>query len=572
MVDTTAPTVTVLTNLDAVLTAGALATLDAQVSDNCANLTISFGFARAEQAVGRPWHNSDTLTSASAEFLDTVPGALVTENGVRSYLIVSDGLHSDTINVSRRVRRTFASDVSTEAGVWVPVRTTARLDDSSFAPVLQALLGQSAYDPYRCRLFRWYQPDALPTDTNHWVEYSSATDSLFNLLPSRLSWVKAAQTMLLNFGSGVTLSLRDTFTLNLLPNDWTDFALPYGFSINIGDILDATGSAADSLQFYAWTRSANSYTTLPLYIGSLPDDSSHLRTRALSAAARDGYSVYNPSLASRTLRIPPVCVPMSTVIAKRLAKSTAADAWALRLEATRPDHSPIATLLCGYQSDLGDRTYYPPSPSFASLALRVRDTDRGAMHGHAIDHAADRFGGFAYDLVFTNSARVPQNVVLNISGLARLADSMDVRLVETSSGAVLTPQGAPLSFTIPAQGSLSRTLAVGGSGYYRHLLAHVRPFAQFAAFPNPFHGLLSVQFLMPEGVARVDCRLFDLKGRTAWFYSQTHITPEATNKIVWNSRDSQSPLAAGRFILKLQAFDTNGKLLKSLNQNLINLP
>ena len=77
---------------------------------------------------------------------------------------------------------------------------------------------------------------------------------------------------------------------------------------------------------------------------------------------------------------------------------------------------------------------------------------------------------------------------------------------------------------------------------------------------------------MPEGVARVDCRLFDLKGRTAWFYSQTHITPEATNKIVWNSRDSQSPLAAGRFILKLQAFDTNGKLLKSLNQNLINLP
>ncbi|MBD3244058.1 MAG: hypothetical protein GF331_25930, partial [Chitinivibrionales bacterium] len=81
-------------------------TLD--VSDNTGNLSVSLVCSRAGNAPTPA--QLDTLEGNSAVMAMTIPGGYVTEDdGVRAYVIVSDGLHHDTINVSRQVIRSQAS-------------------------------------------------------------------------------------------------------------------------------------------------------------------------------------------------------------------------------------------------------------------------------------------------------------------------------------------------------------------------------------------------------------------------------------------------------------------------------
>jgi hypothetical protein len=76
---------------------------------------------------------------------------------------------------------------------------------------------------------------------------------------------------------------------------------------------------------------------------------------------------------------------------------------------------------------------------------------------------------------------------------------------------------------------------------------------------------------MPEGVGRVEAKLFDPLGRVVWQYADRDVVGGGVNRIVWDGRNSLSkPVASGTYVLKLSAFDTAGRHMKSLERRLIN--
>jgi hypothetical protein len=184
-------------------------------------------------------------------------------------------------------------------------------------------------------------------------------------------------------------------------------------------------------------------------------------------------------------------------------------------------------------------------------------------------HAPDRFGGFSYELVLYNDADVATDISLRVEGAARLPEGFTVTLVDPVEGVQQRQEGA-YAVRVPAKGRVHRLLAVGGGGYAAVWLKNVKPFARFALGPNPFRGALAMRFMMPEGVGRVECRLFDPLGRVVWRHVARGVRGGRMMQVVYDGRTSAGrPLAAGTYVLKLSAFDTRGGHMKSLKRQVM---
>jgi hypothetical protein len=329
-------------------------------------------------------------TQELSSFLDTITTEITgghdrDNNGARAHLIGSDCDHTDTLNISRQVRRDEAGNIMTDAYSWIPLRTTAVLEDTALSSVVASYLGSAGYDNTQCRVFRWFDPastDGLSTGEHQWVEYAESRADVFSLTPGKLLWVKTTQAKALRFGSGITVSLRDTTEITLPPENWTDFAVPHAFGMYVGDILDATGAAGDSLQFYHWVEEGSRYVTEPLFMGGIPDDTLRDRRALLDGSGLEGFSVYNPAAQAVTLRIPPICRAMSTV-SNSLSKRTAIAAngsWALKVLPSVAGAGKTSPVVCAFDSAANGLTYYPAAPTFADVGIHLLEPGRNARY------------------------------------------------------------------------------------------------------------------------------------------------------------------------------------------------
>lgn len=576
MVDTERPTSVVLSDIDAPVPAGVQLIDSVQVSDNVSNLVVTLLYSRAENAP-RPMVY-DTLQSQSMTITTDVPSGYVTDDGgVRIYLVVSDGTHADTVNLSRQVIRTEASDIATEALKWVPLRTTAVLDDNTMGSVVEGLLGGPGYDNTVCRVFRWFDPsstDGVSRGAHSWVEYSEAAERLFRIQPGRLMWIKTKDSRRPSFGRGVTVSLRENQTIELAPGNWTDVALPYKFSVCLGDILDATGAMADSLQYYSWVNGGDGvYTTQTMYIATLTDSAYRDPSTQLNAGIRDGYSIYNPTQSPVSLVVPPISNAMSDyrVVNRVLPKAAvSAESWSLRVTPRVGDSRSLGVLVLGYDPSVSaaDPTWYPASPSFSDVQVRVVDKSSGTQYGHVVGHTMVG-GGIDFELAFTNAGDSPRTVVCELSGLAGLPDSLHTVVVDPSNGGV-QPEPAAIAVEVPAKSTVQRTVSVGQAGYHLGALADVRPFARFLAYPNPFRGAVAISFMLPDNVGRVEYELFDAMGRQVWRLVQRDGLRVGANQVVWDGCVSRGrAAAAGMYLLRATAYGRDGARMASREQRLV---
>lgn len=574
MVDQQRPTAVALNDIDSPVAAGVALLDSVHVSDNIANLAVTVLYSRAEDAP-RPML-FDTLQATSGTFEVEVASGYVTDDaGVRVYLVVSDGLYSDTLNLSRQVVRAEASDLSTEASSWVPLRTTAVLDDPSMGTVLSTLLG-GGYDNTVCRVFRWFDPvsdDGVSRGTHDWVEYNDPQERLFRIVPGRLMWIKTKESRRPRFGSGVTTSLRDNQRIELPPQNWTDIALPYNFGICLGDILDATGAMADSLQYYRWANAGDGvYTTQTMYIATLTDSLLKDPATVLNAGARDGFSVYNPTESPVDLVIPPVTYAMSSyrVVGRGLPKSAAqGKTWSLRLEPRVGESRALGPVVLGYApAQAGqDKTWYPSAPSFSDAGVCVVDAT-GGRFGHAVAHRTVD-GGVSFRVEFFNNADTPRRITCAILGSESIPDSLSLAVVEPRTGAVdVGPEAIVVD--VPAKGRAVRIVSVGDPSHHAHALAGVKAFAGFMAYPNPFRGAVALQFMLPENVSRVEYRLFDAQGRQLWHQVQRTGLQTGANRVVWDGTVGAGTAAAtGTYLLQATAYDTDGKVLGTREQRMV---
>lgn len=577
MIDTVPPTVTVLTDTDEPVEKQVTLHDTVEVADNIAGLKIELKYAQGEDA---PDTASTFVFDTAAGIVATeVPGAFVTnDNGVRVYLIVSDGRSADTAVLSRQVFREQASDVVAAAKRWVPLRTTAILDDSTLAPVINAITG-GGYNNTLCRVFRYFDPNATAdssTGSHQWVEYSAANAPVFELKPGKLMWIKTVESPRLDFGSGVTVSLRDTFEITLPAGQWTDFALPYRFGMRIGDIAAATGAVTDSLELYSWTLSGNRYVTQPFYFGTLPGDSLNRLSDSLSYNAGSGYCVKNPTTHDVTLRLPPTNLQMSSygALSRRLSKQRdAQDGWTVVASASLSDGAGVTGVVMGYSAgdDGAKPTWYGAAPTFARAGIRVFDSQGGRSYGHVVAHALSG-NGVRFTLELYNDLDRPERMTLRLSGTEALPDGWQATLVDGAGGALAgADQG--MTVTVPAKQRAYRTVAVGGPGFALTALEHATPFAGFAAFPNPFRGTVTLRYLLPAEAARVEYALYDATGRRIWRKSVSDGIRTGVNVMVWDGRGSRgAALSSGTYLLRADAYDTAGSMLGSREQKLVYVP
>ncbi|MCP4707668.1 MAG: hypothetical protein GY869_03500, partial [Planctomycetes bacterium] len=247
LADTAKPVIT-LTQYSDTITKGADVSTLFDVRDNIANVRWQLVYGPGHE--NYLYSDRDTLKTCTTS---TPVDALIPDRlnvihetfGVRALLITSDDIHTDTINVSRQVWTPQVGVISIVSHRWIPINATACIDQPGLARVFERSVPEEErpweYDIYKYRLNRWYNSDS--SGSNTWVEFPDVAESAFDFVPGRLIWCKTAEDLRVNFGPGVTPSLKEPCEIVLKPQNWTDLSSPYQFPIMLRDILEATGIA-----------------------------------------------------------------------------------------------------------------------------------------------------------------------------------------------------------------------------------------------------------------------------------------------------------------------------------------
>ena len=580
MIDTMKPQVQVVpveTDLESPVLSGQDIPCSFSVADNISNVKCRIEYAKGGSSYDDGNHTDTVLSSPTDTIHSTIIGDFVSaDNGLRAHLIVSDGVHIDTMDISRRVIRATSSDpVSTDPKNWCPLSVTAYLDSPAVKKALKvfAVNGAWHYDPVQFRLFRYANAGNGPNDSNKYIEYSDATDSLFTFYPGRLIWIKTLVTRNIDFGGGTTPSLKQPDTLNLQPKTWSDIALPYKFNIRIGDIIDATDSAGqpgDSLQYYFWKYTKNpapnhpQYMTWPLYVDSSWNQTGNtaLANRADSVVAIG--SIYNPLSFPVKLIVPPMPTSLSKIQATLGKKKETLKGWSMGIGARTKDGAVLNTVYCGYINGKGLARYYPLPPSFDNITISVLDGQKRRF-AHALTHGNwDKDGGASFPFEFTNTSGSPQEIDLaavtygNVPG-----GNVRIALFDPATG-TMSETGKGMCVVVGNNTREFREIVVGSDAYLAKVKLTGTNFrlALVGAYPNPFRRSLRIQYSIPDNsVRQLDFSIVDLSGREIWkAVLKSDALVSGPGALSWDGRGrDKRPTASGLFVVRMTAIDLNGK-------------
>ncbi|MBD3322483.1 MAG: hypothetical protein GF350_15380 [Chitinivibrionales bacterium] len=572
MVDKIAPTVTFLNDTAAALDPADTLLESFIISDNAANVKWALKWSTDNTGyLQQNRKNGVAAGSSQQPIVTVVPSNSITEeNGVRILMDISDGVHQFTINVSRKAVRTNSDMLTTQVMDWVPVFSTANLNDPTASGALRNLAGpgkQWVYNKTQFRLFRWLPYAGNENTDNKWVEYAPEVDSFFRFVPGRLFWLKTRNLVQLGLGPGESVTQKDTFEIKLPPKEWTDFALPFRYPVKAGDIALSTGDVSDSLEFYEWDKvevrdfgatRVQLYKSEGLYIPVIPglEDPAAL----LASGALSGHTVYNRANREVILRIPPTPEALSSY-AEQLTKKSVSPGWSIRVAPNTDAGGRLSSVYCGYRKGEGAVTYHHRPPSFTKLSVGVYDTLTARIYGHSILHRAND-GVFAYRLVFCNTSELRENISYSLGSAGVLPEELVVKVLNPSTRQWEDPLDESYELRIEQQSREYRFLAVGTEASlekFKNTVALLK-LAFSGCFPNPFTNRVTVRYSVPySGVGKVSFAVYTMKGQKIWKQKVRDFHP-GTNSIVWYP-GAGLPMAAGMYILRMKAYDTSGAII-----------
>jgi hypothetical protein len=579
MIDTMRPQVSPLgTGLDSAVASNQDVTDSFYISDNISNVKCRIEYAKGGSSYDDGYRAKDTVLSSRTDTIPfTIMGDFVSfDNGLRAHLIVSDGVHIDTIDVSRRVVRGAGSDpVSTDPKNWCPLSVSAYLDSPAVRSALRVfnVNGVWRYDPVQFRLFRYINAGGNPGDTNEYVEYSETADSLFAFYPGRLIWIKTLVTRNIDFGGGTTPSLKQPDTLNLQPKTWSDIALPYKFNIRIGDIIDATNAAGQpggDMEYYFWKFTKNpplhqsQYATSPLYLDSTWTQAGNtvLSNRADSVVAIA--AIYNPLSVPVKLVVPPTPASMSKIKVSLAKKKEALQGWSMGISGRTLSGTVLNTVYCGYINGNGATRYFAMPPSFDKIAMSVVD-ERKRRYAHVLTHGNwEKDGGVSFDLALTNTSGSAEEIELGIANISGVPGGhVRAAFIDPATGAMSEAERG-IHVAVGTGASEYLKLVVGNDAY----LAKVKfggvmyRLALVGVNPNPFRRSLQIHYAIPDkNFQRLVFSIVDLTGRELW---KAVLMPEMLTSgpgvLAWDGRGrDKKPAASGLYIVRMTAIGPNGK-------------
>jgi len=571
-VDTVAP---VLTFNPAFTDTGAVAVKNQDIenrfsiTDNIANVKWTFMYGRGNEG----WKTR--VDNMCVDYVSTGSGLIKGEDvlesyGVRALIIVTDAVHRDTINISRRVRCVDCDAFGTTALTWTPVWSTAELDSTNVGAVLASFTrdGKPFYDTMFFRLFRWTPCDQPGGGCwGRWSECGSGNADQFRFVPGRVYWLKTLEGRGVIVRNGTTTSLKEPFRIRLSAKSWNDIGLPLKFDVMLSDIIKATGSGGESLQFIRWVKDGDSYRHEELYADGIPGLEDSLTTaRLLWETQKTAYSVYVPGDQDIDLLIPPIPPALS---GKGLFKRPQRDGWSIRIVSRVRDSRRLADLRCGYMAGGKGVTFYPLRPSFANVGCGFADR-AGKIWSHAIAHEYED-GGAAFELVHFNRGAAPADMTFRMEDTGRVPADMSARIFVPEKGSYADK--AEEEVTVPAGSEKRHWVVVGTAAYLQQFAATFagRIFAFLGVWPNPFSQRVAINFRVPEaGLDELRITVYDMHGRTVWEQIYGKGLRPGLGRAYWHRRDMQGRKAsAGVYFVRVNARETGSTQVKSMKTRLI---
>jgi hypothetical protein len=554
LIDTLRPRVDILTDTSGSVMAGRHIFMKARTVDNIANAKVQLLCGRGDDLYG--YVIGEYADRADDTSTWVVPGDLVLDDyGVRILHVITDGRFSDTINLSRDVKRLRSDSIPTNWLQWEPLASVTVLDDPSIGAVLKDYAdgaGSLRYDKTILRLYRW--------GDNRWAEYTGAQSNQFQLGPTKVIWIKRRMTTHIYYGAGRTATLKNGYPVALPARSWVDFCLPYRFDVRVGDVLLASNLSRtdDAVLFCEWAR--NSADSLNRYFASgvyLPltqgkDDPGYELT------SRDGkvYTAFNNTDREIVLMLPPVPPVMSRV----LAKTDGPVGWTFAVRA-RSGEGDLSPVYCGYREGMRQTVAYPLPPSWSSVRVGVYDRAGKSLCGNLITPRLSS-GGCAYELIFENESGQPRKIAYGIERLAGPDNGVVAAILNPETG-MIEESADTYSATVDANGRQYRILVAGTGDFIKHYCSSMYwgGFSIGRVFPNPCRGSLRIEYTVPYGgMEWVRCEIINPLGRTVWKLQQGPRLHPGKNEFIWNPEEKR-PLAAGAYIVRLIGFDGRNRKL-----------
>ncbi|MBN1308523.1 MAG: DUF2341 domain-containing protein [Chitinispirillaceae bacterium] len=567
MIDTAPTEITVHGDTAAFIISTETHTDSIRIADNVANVRWKFYYGRGDQIP--PLRQQEELNTGGSSIFLTIPDTLQvisSETGLRACVIISDGVHVDTINLSRSVLRRNSDQTTTEGMEWNPVYATGELKNKD----VQALVTQVAdeednkYDRRYVRLYRWISYEENASDNVKWVEFdpdNTTVRSHFSLEPGRLLWLKTRSNKPFDLDTAYTLSLKDTFTVVLPEEQWTDFGMPYRFSVSIDDILSASGGNADSLYIYKWKRDSATgiFSSEPYFVPVLSgkDD----RSLTLDYMPKGGYSLYNPYPEAVALRIPPTLPGMSKM--RSLVKQRGKALWSFIIAATIDNGMRMPPVYCGYAPGI-TKMGHPVAPSFSKVRACVFNRTSGERFGHYIGEEAKN--GLVTEVRVQNESDSGRTVSFHIEKAGAVPESYHAVCYDPQTGNA----GSIGSITLPPRSFGSRWLIAGDPSFHHRFFTSILPltYSLHPVYPNPSRAVVNIRYSVPFGVQeRIAVSIFNAFGEMVWKKRINDLLCEGTHHLPWNGVDMHgNPIGSGIYIVRLQIIDSSGKSLRQFNR------
>lgn len=571
MVDTIPPKVHLYASTTTPLTDSVVHHRDSVgITDNIANVRWKYlyGTGNALPELADEGNMASDPHPFSLTIRDTIPETEL-KTGLRIMLTTDDGCNKDTLLLSRSVR--FVADsLTTEANQWNPVYVTMELDYPQADSLVYRLARSNDIRGYNTRFFRLYRwcdySGNQDETTDKWVEYDPTDHSvqaLFRLDPGKIVWLKTYNDATVSLGTGQSIPISDTFTVELPSEQWTDFGMPLPFGVRMQEILSATGENADSIMVYKWKRDSSTgiYTLKPLYVPGMPDNQN--RTVTVDCQSTSGYSFLNVHSEAVTMRIPPVAEFMAGLSKRSENEAPVSDAysmWSAKFICRSRNGMEHPAVYFGYAPGRCVEQY-PLMPTFSNISLVVTDNETSRIYGHYIDEDARE--GVVKELRISNAGIASDELEYHLARTGAFPESYEAYCYDAASGK-LTESG---SIAVAPGETVSRMIVIGDASYHQQFLSVVsdRRLQLHSVYPNPFRSMVTVKYSMPFGVeGRIALAVYTTQGRKVWEKNILDRTTDVERTITWNGTTGNgSPAGSGIYIIRLAVWDKNGTMLKS---------
>lgn len=491
------------------------------VTDNVKNCSWKFV---AGTGAERPLDLSFYVdTSSKSQTLGvTVPPVIVDGcTGFRALFTISDMVHENTVDLGRPVIRESwnCDNITTDNMQWTPVLVSANLDNPELKSVMALSSGNESwsYSTEVMRIIKWI-PGHQKAFNGGWVEYSESENSLFQIKPGELLWIKTKERFNLDFGRAVVPKLNAVDTINLPPSQWTDFSNPFPFDIYLGDIFETTSNSQidSSIRVYSWDKDSlnRSYNTNLLYINGL---SGHGEPNA-SIKKLQSYTVFNNANVPVSLLIPAISTEASAFVntKRSLPKKENNSHWSLSIKSWGSDNINIASVYLGENSALSKEITSPLSPSFSSQSISIYDKNRKKTWGVVVSPKESESGNY-FEVLFENSASNAATVRTVTGEMFNIEQSHFIRWYDNEKDIWISALDT-MEVSLKPKQRLIKIIAIGNEQYFRDLGSIVRRnvLALRAVYPNPFARAFTIQYSLPYETRKVTFLLFDLLGKVVW--------------------------------------------------------